>query len=364
MFDYRKKTSDFSPLHSLNVGRFTEKRDRYNSHKLAFLSAGALAGIMGVILISVELYKAIQHKDNPTGRLDVDHKPQHASHIKRNSVRLDSPSDAIIHGLERKVVIRDDIGQEMVETGNATIKTFPRILRIPTTPGAKSTNLDKDPTTEYTLVGLGLRTVTMFSIQVYLVGFYIATTDIARLQKHLVTHVNPIATTLVQSERESLRTTLANHVQGEELWDRLLQDSGCRSLFRIVPVRDTSLAHMRDAFVTAATSRGSQRDYTDQRFGQTVAEFKRFFGHGKASRGQEILLCRDAPGTLAVMFGAGPDIERSELGKVEDERFSRMLWLNYLAGPKVASEPARHSIIGGIMEFVERPIGTVASQVV
>jgi hypothetical protein len=49
---------------------------------------------------------------------------------------------------------------------------------------------------------------------------------------------------------------------------------------------------------------------------------------------------------------------------VEDERVSRALWLNYLAGKKVASEPARKNIVEGIMEFVERPIGTVAAQVV
>jgi hypothetical protein len=38
--------------------------------------------------------------------------------------------------------------------------------------------------------------------------------------------------------------------------------------------------------------------------------------------------------------------------------------LNYLAGKTVASEGARKSIVEGIMEFVERPVGTVATQVV
>jgi hypothetical protein len=51
------------------------------------------------------------------------------------------------------------------------------------------------------------------------------------------------------------------------------------------------------------------------------------------------------------------------LGEVQDERISRAVWLNYLAGKSVASEPARASIVDGIMEFVERPVGTVATQV-
>jgi hypothetical protein len=52
------------------------------------------------------------------------------------------------------------------------------------------------------------------------------------------------------------------------------------------------------------------------------------------------------------------------LGGVHDERLSRAVWLNYLAGKTVASEGARKSIIEGIMEFVERPVGAVATQVV
>ncbi|KAJ4856645.1 chalcone isomerase like domain-containing protein [Trichoderma breve] len=62
--------------------------------------------------------------------------------------------------------------------------------------------------------------------------------------------------------------------------------------------------------------------------------------------------------------GRGKDPKREVMGTVEDERLSRLLWLNYLAGSKVASEPARESIIEGVMEFVERPVGTVATQVV
>jgi hypothetical protein len=52
------------------------------------------------------------------------------------------------------------------------------------------------------------------------------------------------------------------------------------------------------------------------------------------------------------------------IGVVEDERVSRALWLNYLAGKKVASEPARQNVVQGIMGFVERPVGTVAAQIV
>ena len=85
---------------------------------------------------------------------------------------------------------------------------------------------------------------------------------------------------------------------------------------------------------------------------------------------KELLLVRDETGRLSISYDAGANKKegrtagRQLLGVVDDERVSRALWLNYLAGKKVASEPARKSIVEGIVEFVERPIGTVAAQVV
>ncbi|KAG7142009.1 hypothetical protein HYQ46_007717 [Verticillium longisporum] len=72
-------------------------------------------------------------------------------------------------------------------------------------------------------------------------------------------------------------------------------------------------------------------------------------------------MLRDDRGALDVLYDDGKG--RQPVGRVEDERVSRLLWLNYLAGKKVASEVARKNIIEGVMEFVERPVGTVATQV-
>ncbi|KAL8948839.1 MAG: hypothetical protein Q9222_004998 [Ikaeria aurantiellina] len=55
--------------------------------------------------------------------------------------------------------------------------------------------------------------------------------------------------------------------------------------------------------------------------------------------------------------------EMKFLGGLEDERISRLVWLGYLAGGNVASEEARKSVVDGVMEIVERPIGTVETQV-
>jgi hypothetical protein len=67
-------------------------------------------------------------------------------------------------------------------------------------------------------------------------------------------------------------------------------------------------------------------------------------------------------GKLVVWYDDGK-IGAQRVGEVVDERISRVLWMQYLAGKKVSSEGARKSIIEGIMEYVERPVGTVAAQV-
>lgn len=76
-----------------------------------------------------------------------------------------------------------------------------------------------------------------------------------------------------------------------------------------------------------------------------------------------LLLHRDARGVLSVLFDPsgkndgtlGP--ETVNMGKVEDKRISALLWLNYLAGDKVASKGARESVVDGVVGMAERPAG-------
>ena len=47
------------------------------------------------------------------------------------------------------------------------------------------------------------------------------------------------------------------------------------------------------------------------------------------------------------------------VGTMKDQRISRQVWLGYVGGKNVSSEKARESIVNGILELVERPLGTV-----
>lgn len=338
----------------LDLNQLNSKRRDYDRNRTAFLVAGAIAGTIAFIYTAWKLKKAIDlqaEKDKLSVKCDTE--------IPTETFKTEA-------GEKRKLVVHDDEGNEIVPTGNSVVKAFPRILDVNVT--------DETVTSggvEYTLVGLGMRTVTFLGIQVYLVGWYVATQDIAKLQHYLVKKINPLATTLIPSEKDQLRQRLLDPKEGEALWNEVIQDAGCRSVFRVSPVRDTDFHHLRDGFIRSITGRASldKQAYGDGTFGEAVKEFKSLFNRGKVPKQREMLLVRDAQGRLSVTYTgdtavAGEPNARHLLGHVADERLSRLLWLNYLAGSKVASEPARQNIIEGVMEFVERPVGTVAAQVV
>ncbi|KAK2601597.1 Altered inheritance of mitochondria protein 18 mitochondrial [Conoideocrella luteorostrata] len=351
-----RATQDF------DLNKLNNKRRDYEQNRTAFLAAGAIAGVCSFIYTAWKLKKA----------LDLQ------SEKEKIAVKCDAPIPTETFkteaGEKRKVVVHDEEGREIVPTGHSVVPAFPRTLdlSLPSSEGSANApiaaSVSNNAGTEFTLVGLGMRTVTFIGIQVYLVGFYVATQDIERLQHYLVKKINPLATTLIPSEKDALRKALRDAAEGDQTWDSILQEAGCRSAFRIVPVRDTDFHHLRDGFVRAIQARsGRDKTFNDEAFGTAMKDFRALFNRGQVPKKKELLLSRDRNGKLAVTYGEGDHRDkagRDLMGTISDERISRLLWLNYLAGSKVASEGARENIIEGIMEFVERPVGTVATQVV
>jgi hypothetical protein len=261
---------------------------------------------------------------------------------------------------------------EQIPTGTTTIPTFPKTIYLsePSSPSAPSSlSVDNQ---EYQLIGLGIRTVSFLGIQVYVVGLYIALPDIAILQESLIRTLDPVATTLVPGERAKLKELLLDPERSEEIWNKILKDGGLRTAFRIVPTRNTDFMHLRDGWVRGITAKTQKspvvRDdpvFSDATFGQAVNSFKAIWGGGarkNVPKGETLLLKRDANGSMEVWY---EDKNGSlKIGSLGDERVSRLIWLGYLGGKTVSSEGARGSIVEGCIDYVERPVGTVATQVV
>ncbi|KAG1755008.1 chalcone-flavanone isomerase-domain-containing protein [Suillus paluster] len=103
------------------------------------------------------------------------------------------------------------------ETDPATSIAFPKTLRIPS----------KFPLPQFSLVGVGVRTVSFLGIKVYSVGFY---ADLANPNLNIPVTATP-----------------------DEKIEHIVRNTAC--VLRIVPTRSTSYSHLRDGFMRALTAR-------------------------------------------------------------------------------------------------------------
>jgi hypothetical protein len=350
--------SPHNPLDPITLHRLEAERRAYYKRRSYYAGVGALLSMVAIWVtatsIDLEKYPPIKPAKMDSGR------------------RGDDPM--VVLGRERKVIVQK-LGEEpeekvdAVATGTSTVPTFPRLLDFVDDTRERGRNgivswQNDDRLVEYQLVGLGVRTVSFFGIEVYVVGMYVATDDIAALQDAMVRKIAPGGSILVGEDKDKLKQQLYDPDEGSRIWNELLKDTSVRTLMRIVPTRNTDFHHLRDAWVRSLTARAlaNREEFGDEQFGKSVAEFKALFNRGSVPKQKELLLSRDPRGKLAVWYDDGKTGPQ-RLGDVVDERISRAVWMNYLAGKTVASESARKSIIEGVMEFVERPVGTTTTQV-
>ncbi|KAH9873204.1 hypothetical protein J1614_005602 [Plenodomus biglobosus] len=287
---------------------------------------------------------------------------------------------------------------ELVETGTSYVPYFPRTIRLPTDTAGPE-NIASDA--EYQLLGLGIRKVSFLRVQVYVVGLYVKTADMSKLQNHLINTVNPTASALIPGEKDELRAALLDPEKSTQIWESLLSKDGMGGVdmaFRVVPCRGTDFKHLQDGWMRGIASRTDEvrrkqadllrqqaaesksialpkpvdeGEFTDESFGLAMKDFKNLFhGKGKAPKGSVIILTRNKSGALGAWYQPLVKGEQAEkmgklawLGQVRDERVGRLVWLLYLAGANVSSEPARQSIVDGCIGITERPVGTVETMV-
>ncbi|KAI9794569.1 MAG: Altered inheritance of mitochondria protein 18 mitochondrial [Peltula sp. TS41687] len=380
-----------NPLDPISFHRLEAQRRRYYLRRMYYAAGGMLVcmGLTVAVVTTLDVEQMGLTEKNDAGPTAGPFENLGRAHA------------VVLQGAQGPGDDQDEV--EQVPTGSDAVPTFPRVISVeddddddeadsasPASPSvvvvppSASSNATKRKT-EYQLLGLGVRTVSFLSIKVYVVGVYVATDDVAALQAALVRAVNPRATTLIPAERETLRTLLLEDPErGEEVWADVLRDQRVRTVVRIVPTRNTDFQHLKDGWLRGIMSRAAeavrrgQREFGDAGgagaggqggFEEAVGQFKRVLGQGrkKVPAGRTILLVRGRKGEMRVLVdrqeeegkgkGKGQGWER--LGRLEDERISRLVWLNYLAGRNVASESARRSVVDGVMGFVERPIGTV-----
>lgn len=361
----RLQISHFIPKHGRSASRNPFSTHRTQESHRVLLSSSRLAGIcIASSIVATIFYQSLRRPENndaPSGN------PLSSQIAKEAKIDVIKP----VHKVEEA---------DQVSTGTSTVPFFPRKIWLPrsgATDDGKSRTLPAGVGTiaqdeEYHLLGLGIRTVSFLSIQVYVVGLYVAHNDLSKLQEAMVrAAASPGATTLVEGEKDTLKHTLIDSIGSEKIWGEILSQNGIKSALRIVPTRSTDFGHLRDGWVRGITARSKGADFADEGFKTAVGDFKALFGGRKLAKGKSLLLGRGSNGVLKVWVetddearDAGHATAMVPMGGVADERISRLVWLGYLAGANVASEGARKSVVDGVLELVERPIGTVDTQVV
>ncbi|KAI9814160.1 MAG: Altered inheritance of mitochondria protein 18 mitochondrial [Thelocarpon impressellum] len=347
------------PLDAVSLHRLEAERRAYYQRRSYYAAAGAATCMLAMLVLVSFIPKELNdaRSDDPLNGLEKG-TPVVGGITGGSEIR--KKGEAIAHGGEGG-------GVEQVPTGTSTIPTFPKNIALPDGAAAAVGG-----TIDYQLVGLGIRTVSFLGIQVYVVGLYVATEDVALLQQALIRTVDPVATTLIKTEKDKLRGLLLDPERGDQIWASVLKDTRLRSALRIVPTRNTDFQHLRDGWVRGITSRvqaasrAGNAEYEDDGFGRAMADFKGVFSGGarkSVPKAKTLVLMRGSTGALSVWYDEANGKAPARVGAVEDERISRLIWMAYLAGKNVASEGARRSVVDGVMGFVERPIGTVATQV-
>jgi len=377
-----------NPLDARAVQIAALEKRQYHLHRMHYAGIGLLLTLLGLggTLYNLDL-DSMDRKDG-AGKIRLDSSSEETKQFQGKEVH-------IIGAGEGKRIVAQGKGEEveLVETGTSSVPHFPRTVYLPTDSSGEAVAEIAQPNSslnpgnvsnqeQYTLLGLGIRTVSFLSIQVYVVGLYVRTQDISALQEKLIHHVNPAASTLVPSEKEDLQKALLDPTTSGEIWTELLAVPGLKTAWRLSPTRNTDFMHLRDGWVTGINKRtaeaksqlrlipgAAESEYDSEVFGQSMRGFMNLFAGGKAPKGSVMILNRAQNGALDVFFQAKPDGKTGEekavqrLGRVEDERIGRLIWLNYLAGANVSSEAARKGVVDGCVQFAGRPVGSAETMV-
>jgi len=198
----------------------------------------------------------------------------------------------------------------------ATSIEFPTTLTIPS----------KVPLPKFSLVGVGVRTVSFLGIKVYSVGFY--------------------------ADLDNPNLKIAKSATPEEKIDHISRNTAC--VIRIIPTRSTSYNHLRDGFMRAllarmklSHSRGTITEEEEEGAQSPLRTFKSIFPNAPLAKHTPLDILITAP-------SKDPARQRAlivrDMGAVENDWIAREFVLAYFEGVGI-SPPLKKSVIDRLDGF-------------
>jgi len=181
----------------------------------------------------------------------------------------------------------------------------------------------------FRLVAWGVRAVSFLRIQVYNVALYIP-----------------------ESQYDVLPTYSLSNVDSDP-WPAMIRTLSYPLLLRIIPVRNTDYAHLRDGFVRSTQARLVKYEDDDVRktgVDESIIAFKALFPKGKLKKGEVLTVVQVGP---ELRLFAGEAMEE-DLGAVKNDDLGRGLMSAYLLGDKVVSPDLQKKLKKKLLEIAEQ----------
>jgi hypothetical protein len=181
----------------------------------------------------------------------------------------------------------------------------------------------------FRLVAWGARTVSFLRVRVYNVALYIP-----------------------ESRYQVLPTFCLSNVDSDP-WPALIRSYPSPLLLRIIPVRNTDYAHLRDGFIRSTTVRLNKYPDDDDRkaaVDDSVAKFRALFPKSKLKKGDVWTIVLRGP---ELRLFAGENMEE-ELGTVRNDDLARGLISAYLVGSNVVSPDLQQKLKEKLIEIAEQ----------
>ncbi|KAH7915112.1 chalcone-flavanone isomerase-domain-containing protein [Hygrophoropsis aurantiaca] len=223
--------------------------------------------------------------------------------------------------LYQATTIHLDVAEEAAQipefqTDPATSIAFPTTLRIPS----------KFPLPNFSLVGVGVRTVSFLGIKVYSVGFY---ADLANPKLNIPITATP-----------------------DEKIDYIVHNTAC--VLRIIPTRSTSYSHLRDGFMRAlmgrmqlCLKRGTMTQAEEAEAQSPLRKLKSMFPTTALSKNTSLDILLTAP-------TGDPSRPRSlifrDMGSVENDWVATEFVMAYFEGDGI-SPPLKQTTIERLKSF-------------
>ncbi|CCK72879.1 Aim18p KNAG_0M00260 [Huiozyma naganishii CBS 8797] len=210
------------------------------------------------------------------------------------------------------------------------------------------TTRDTPFATDYTLLGTGVRSVTIPSFKVYAVGMYLADGD-----DKLVTKVfnSPYLSESVidkdpkQSHVANLKLALDDPQRSRELVGEFI-DSGPRLLCQMTPIINTNLTFVREGGFIKSLKQSAEYNSPDnkERVEAGIEQVRKAFdAKGSLLRNDDFVMELKSNGDLQFYHFNAKKKQYTVMGVVKEPIVGKILFRAYLSGPRALCEEAREA---------------------